>query len=108
MESLDTFLTVRDLPATPQLATTYESFNIVHAIIQLRKICNKQGKNPAISSVIGNKRLQFIPLQWRSSLQFDEMTEDDGDLDAELDNRFSINDIQVEGGELLFTIRLSA
>jgi hypothetical protein len=82
-----------------QLATTYDSFNIVHAINQLRKLCNQQSKDPAVKGVIGNKRLQFIPLQWRSSLQFDEMTDDD-DLgqEAQLDNRFTINDIQVEGG----------
>ena len=37
------------------------------------------------------------PLQWRSSLHFDEMIEDDDDKASQLDNRFALNDIQVQG-----------
>lgn len=79
-----------------KLAVTYDSFNIVHAINQLRKLCNKKGRDPAVSQLIGNKRLQFIPLQWRSSLQFDEMEEKEGQ-DPAFDNTFSLDDIQVQG-----------
>ena len=43
-----------------KLASTYESFSIVHAINQLRKLCINQSQDPAIRDVIGNKRLQFM------------------------------------------------
>lgn len=79
-----------------KLAVTYDSFNIVHAINQLRKICNKKGRDPAVSQLVGNKRVQFIPLQWRSSLQFDEMEEKEGS-ESTFDNTFTLDDIQVQG-----------
>ena len=82
-----------------QLATTYDSFNIVYAINQLRKLSNQQARDPAVSQIIGSKRVQFIPLQWRTSLQFDETMEDDEDEETHLDNRFSLDDIQVQGCE---------
>lgn len=43
-----------------KLATTYDSFSIVHAINQLRKLCNKQMKDKAIREIIGNQRIQFM------------------------------------------------
>lgn len=79
-----------------KLAVTYDSFNIVHAINQLRKQCNKKVRDPAISQLAGNKRLQFIPLQWRSSLQFDEMEEKENQ-DSTFDNTFTLEDVQVQG-----------
>lgn len=79
-----------------KLAVTYDSFNIVHAINQLRKLCNKKGKDPAVSQLAGNRRLQFIPLQWRSSLQFDEMEEKETQ-DPLFDNTFTLDDVQVQG-----------
>ncbi|KAK9899575.1 hypothetical protein P389DRAFT_164561 [Cystobasidium minutum MCA 4210] len=79
-----------------KLAVTYDSFNIVHAINQLRKLCNKKGRDPAVSQLTGNKRIQFIPLQWRSSLQFDEMEEKE-ESDSAFDNTFTLDDVQVQG-----------
>ena len=43
-----------------KLATTYESFSIVHAINSLRKLCNKQSRDPAITDIVGSKRIQFM------------------------------------------------
>lgn len=43
-----------------KLATTYESFSIVHAINALRKLCNKQARDPAITDIVGSKRIQFM------------------------------------------------
>ena len=43
--------------------------------------------------------LRVSPLQWRSSLQFEEMNDDDDDeRERHLDNRFTLEDIQVDGG----------
>lgn len=80
-----------------KLATTYDSFNIVHAINSLRKLCNKQARDETVRKVVGNQRLQFIPLQWRSSLQFDELSREEKEAEDGLDNRFSLEDLQVEG-----------
>lgn len=43
-----------------KLAATYESFSIVHAINALRKLCNKQARDPAITDIVGSKRIQFM------------------------------------------------
>ena len=72
----------------------------MHAINSLRKLCNKQARDETVRKVVGNQRLQFIPLQWRSSLQFDELSREEKEAEDGLDNRFSLEDLQVEGCEL--------
>ena len=49
--------------------------------------------------------LRVSPLQWRSSLQFEEMNDDDDDeRERHLDNRFTLEDIQVDGGRYRYTM----
>lgn len=59
-------------------------------------ISRKEAAEPALSSIMRSKRVQFLPVQWRSSLktQLDEerVKRDDG-----LDNVFTMADITQKG-----------
>ncbi|WWC73239.1 uncharacterized protein I206_107205 [Kwoniella pini CBS 10737] len=75
-----------------QLATQYEAYNFVYAGNQLRQVLRKQSANPALASIIRDRRCQILPVQWRTSIDLnDEKTEED--KSHGMDNRFTIADI---------------
>ncbi|WWC91359.1 uncharacterized protein L201_006302 [Kwoniella dendrophila CBS 6074] len=75
-----------------QLATQYEAYNFVYAGNQLRQVLRKQSANPALASIIRDRRCQILPVQWRTSIDLDdEKTEED--KEHGMDNRFTISDI---------------
>ncbi|OCF44923.1 phospholipase [Kwoniella heveanensis CBS 569] len=77
-----------------QLATQYEAYNFVYAGNQLRQVLRKQSNNPALASIIRDRRCQILPVQWRTSLNLgDEKTEED--REHGMDNRFTIADITI-------------
>lgn len=52
----------------------------------------KQSTNPALSSIIRDRRVQVLPVQWRALLAFEhEQSEEDQQHD--MSNRFSIDQI---------------
>ncbi|KAH9464167.1 hypothetical protein Pst134EB_003702 [Puccinia striiformis f. sp. tritici] len=83
-----------------KLAQSYDSFDFVHACNQLRLECHKATTtDPKMKDFVQNKRVQFIPIRWRHSLNFEmegftdqlEGTTEDG----QQKNRFSMKDIQI-------------
>jgi hypothetical protein len=53
---------------------------------------SKQASNPALSSIIRDRRVQVLPVQWRALLTFEhEQSEEDQQHD--MDNRFTMGDI---------------
>ncbi|RXK37136.1 hypothetical protein M231_05587 [Tremella mesenterica] len=77
-----------------QLATQYESYNFVYAGNQLRQVLRKQAANPALASIIRDRRIQVLPVQWRALLDLEaEKTAED--QEHEMDNRFTMNDITI-------------
>lgn len=53
---------------------------------------SKQSANPALSSIIRDRRVQVLPVQWRTLLTFEhEQSEEDQQHD--MDNRFTMGDI---------------
>ncbi|WVW79053.1 hypothetical protein I302_101016 [Kwoniella bestiolae CBS 10118] len=75
-----------------QLATQYEAYNFVYAGNQLRQVLRKQSTNPALASIIRDRRCQILPVQWRTSIDLDDEKTDE-DREHGMDNRFTIADI---------------
>ncbi|KAG0145235.1 hypothetical protein CROQUDRAFT_46096 [Cronartium quercuum f. sp. fusiforme G11] len=93
-----------------KLAQSYETFDFVHACNQLRLECNKVVQSdPRMVKLLKKRRIQFIPIRWRHSLNFemegfdDNDDSDDRSGDEESDdneggtNKFTMKDIQVKG-----------
>lgn len=60
--------------------------------LQSADLCSKQSANPALSSIIRDRRVQVLPVQWRTLLTFEhEQSEEDQQHD--MDNRFTMGDI---------------
>ena len=60
--------------------------------VQSADLCSKQSANPALSSIIRDRRVQVLPVQWRTLLTFEhEQSEEDQQHD--MDNRFTMGDI---------------
>ncbi|OXC69532.1 hypothetical protein AYX13_01699 [Cryptococcus neoformans] len=62
-----------------QLAAQNEAYNFV-----------KQTSNPAVASIIRDRRCQVLPVQWRTSLNLDERKTEEELLHG-IDNRFTIS-----------------
>lgn len=77
-----------------QLAAQYEAYNFVYAGNQLRQIVRKQADNPALASIIRQRRCQVLPIQWRASLILDEEKSQEDRRHA-MDNRFTMADITI-------------
>ncbi|WVR09185.1 hypothetical protein IAU60_006247 [Kwoniella sp. DSM 27419] len=75
-----------------QLATQYEAYNFVYAGNQLRSVLRKQSSNPALASIIRDRRCQILPVQWRTSLNLDDQKTEE-DRKHGMDNTFTIADI---------------
>ncbi|KAK4686894.1 hypothetical protein P7C73_g3228, partial [Tremellales sp. Uapishka_1] len=86
----DLFLVVHGIGQ--QLAAQYESYNFVYAGNMLRQVLQKQSANPALASIIRDRRCQVLPLQWRTSLVLDQETTEE-DREHGMDNRFTMADI---------------
>ncbi|EJD50770.1 hypothetical protein AURDEDRAFT_182151 [Auricularia subglabra TFB-10046 SS5] len=78
------------------LAAQYEGLNFVYATNLFRQVARKQSAMPALSTIMRSRRVQFLPLMWRTGfgLSVDEMRtrEEEG-----LDNRFTLEDITLKG-----------
>ncbi|KAA1134164.1 hypothetical protein PGTUg99_030663 [Puccinia graminis f. sp. tritici] len=89
-----------------KLAKSYDSFDFVHACNQLRVECHKASTtDPKMKNFLQNRRVQFIPIRWRHSLDFEmEGFTEQGDgrsSETEIEegkqtkNRFAMKDIQI-------------
>ncbi|CED84749.1 Phosphatidic acid-preferring phospholipase A1, contains DDHD domain [Phaffia rhodozyma] len=77
-----------------QLALTHEGFSFVYCTNLLRKEAQKQATGAALKSIMRDRQVQFLPIQWRASLKFAQNdAEAQEDLDHELDNKFTLDDI---------------
>lgn len=54
----------------------------------------KQSGNPALASIIRDRRCQILPVQWRASLDFEDSKSQE-DRDHSMDNRFTMADITI-------------
>jgi hypothetical protein len=79
---------------------------------RLELICDStQSANPALSSIIRDRRVQILPVQWRALLTFEhEQSEEDAKHD--MDNRFTMGDITLNKSipyvrELTNSVRLT-
>ena len=71
-----------------QLATTNEGFSFIYAANIIRTEAQKQAMGPALSSIMRDRQVQFLPIQWRASLKLlSNATEAQEDIDHELDNQ---------------------
>ncbi|KZT35133.1 hypothetical protein SISSUDRAFT_1064729 [Sistotremastrum suecicum HHB10207 ss-3] len=77
------------------MAASYEAFNFLYATNQFRRVARKQATDPALASIMRNRRVQFLPVQWRTNLQLslDEENERRERENEGLDNRFTLGDI---------------
>ncbi|KAG8931603.1 hypothetical protein FRC02_002478 [Tulasnella sp. 418] len=77
------------------LTATYEAFDFVYATNMFRDVARKQSQSPAISSMMKDSRIQFLPVQWRASLKLD-VGEELAKAREGLDNRFTLADITLK------------
>jgi hypothetical protein len=49
----------------------------------------QQAQNPALASIIRDRRVQVLPIQWRASLQI-EQDNNEEDVVHGMDNRFTM------------------
>lgn len=102
-------------------AATHEGFSFVYAVNVLRKeamydslsvsvsrasrslttppalVCRKQAASPAVSSIMRDRSVQFLPIQWRASLKLSRQeSQRQEDIDHELDNSFELDDITLK------------
>jgi hypothetical protein len=71
------------------LALQYESLNFVYSTNQLRHVLQKQSAEPALASMVGDRRCQIIPVQWRLNL-------DDSDPDQDPETYYTVDDITIK------------
>ncbi|KAK4050662.1 hypothetical protein OIV83_003388 [Microbotryomycetes sp. JL201] len=80
-----------------KLAGHYESFNFVHAVNQLRNACTALSTSSTLAPLLHSKRAQFIPLLWRTDLEFDNEVDEKDSEDEHLRNSFTLSDIEIKG-----------
>lgn len=73
-----------------KLAGAWTSLAFLHAVNQLRTNCTTLSTSPAVAPLIGGKRAQFIPIQWRQGLEFE--TDEEMEGEADWDNRFGLDE----------------
>ena len=78
-----------------QLAVNYEAYNFIYASNQLRSSVRTQMNRPSLASIVRNRRIAILPVQWRASLKLEEETSED--REHGLDNRFTVADITNPG-----------
>ena len=77
-----------------QLATQYESYSFVYAGNQFRQVLRNQASNPAIASIVRDRRCQVLPVQWRASIDLDSEQSQEDKVHG-MDNRFTLADITI-------------
>ncbi|GAA5827388.1 hypothetical protein JCM11251_003790 [Rhodosporidiobolus azoricus] len=77
------------------LATTYDSFAFQYAANDFRSACTTLSTSETLSPLLKGKRMQTIPVLWRTDLDFDEIDDAEETADERLENRFSLKDIEV-------------
>ncbi|KAH7336775.1 DDHD domain-containing protein [Rhizoctonia solani] len=70
----------------------YEAWDFTYATNLFRDIARKQSQSPALSSIMRNRRAQFIPIPWRASMKL-EIDEEERRAKQGLDNHFTLSDI---------------
>ncbi|GAB1520904.1 hypothetical protein RhiTH_003993 [Rhizoctonia solani] len=80
-------LEVEPVPQDEDTVVT-DLFLIIHGIGQGRK----QSQSPALSSIMRNRRAQFLPIPWRASMKL-ELDEERRREQEGLDNHFTLADI---------------
>ncbi|CEL58527.1 putative phospholipase C1020,13c OS=Schizosaccharomyces pombe (strain 972 / ATCC 24843) GN=SPCC1020.13c PE=3 SV=1 [Rhizoctonia solani AG-1 IB] len=70
----------------------YEAWDFTYATNLFRDIARKQSQSPALSSIMRNRRAQFIPIPWRASMKL-EIDEERRREQEGLDNHFTLADI---------------
>ncbi|KAG8888357.1 hypothetical protein FRB98_007932 [Tulasnella sp. 332] len=76
------------------LTATYEAFDFVYVTNMFRQVASAQSQSPALASIMRDKRVQFLPVQWRASLELD-MGDELLKQREGLDNHFTLDDITV-------------
>ncbi|KAF8516819.1 DDHD domain-containing protein, partial [Hysterangium stoloniferum] len=74
------------------LASQYESWSFLYAVNLFRQIAKKQSGLPALASILREKQVQFLPVQWRAPLKLGDEEERNRQREG-LDNSFTISDI---------------
>ncbi|KAG8944534.1 hypothetical protein FRC04_001756 [Tulasnella sp. 424] len=77
------------------LTATYEAFDFVYATNMFRDVARTQAQTPAIGSIMRDRRVQFLPVQWRASLKLD-LGEELAKQKEGLDNHFNLEDITLK------------
>lgn len=70
----------------------YEAWDFTYATNLFRDIARKQSQTPALSSIMRNRRAQFLPVPWRASMKL-ELDEERRREQEGLDNHFTLSDI---------------
>ncbi|CAE6351628.1 unnamed protein product [Rhizoctonia solani] len=70
----------------------YEAWDFTYATNLFRDITRKQSQSPALSSIMRNRRAQFLPIPWRASMKL-EIDEERRREREGLDNHFTLADI---------------
>ncbi|KAL5632399.1 hypothetical protein ACGC1H_005381 [Rhizoctonia solani] len=70
----------------------YEAWDFTYATNLFRDIARKQSQSPVLSSILRNRRAQFIPIPWRASMKL-ELDEEERRAKQGLDNHFTLSDI---------------
>lgn len=78
-----------------QLATQYEAYNFVYAGNALRANIRTQTARPSLASIVRDRRIAILPVQWRASLKLEDETSED--REHGMDNRFTVADITNPG-----------
>ncbi|MBW0493310.1 hypothetical protein O181_033025 [Austropuccinia psidii MF-1] len=84
-----------------KLAQSYDSFDFVHACNQLRVECHKATKSDSkVQLLVQDQRVQFIPIRWRHSLNFEMDDVDNESINTDQlteppQNKFTMHDIQI-------------
>ncbi|KIJ54720.1 hypothetical protein M422DRAFT_41955 [Sphaerobolus stellatus SS14] len=74
------------------LVSQYESWSFLYAVNYFRQMAKKQAALPSLASILRDKKVQFLPIEWRASLKLGEEQQRERERDG-LDNTFTIGDI---------------
>ncbi|GJJ15605.1 hypothetical protein Clacol_009883 [Clathrus columnatus] len=74
------------------LALQYESWSFLYAVNLFRQIARKQSALPSLASILREKQVQFLPVEWRARLKLGEDEQREREREG-LDNSFTVADI---------------
>ncbi|KZW00438.1 hypothetical protein EXIGLDRAFT_667492 [Exidia glandulosa HHB12029] len=83
-----------------QAATQFESMNWVYATNLFRQIVRKQSTKPELASIMRAHRIQFLPIEWRSTfaklMERDHRRDAAGPSTAKKKNKYTLADITLK------------